>query len=90
MKDDIVNNIICNGVIDYEKLIRTRNELSVTGEELMEILVPKNKKVLMIYGNCQTLFYNQFVLKSLTIKNDYIILKIPPIQAIKLENMGGV
>lgn len=89
MTDEMLNNIVCNGVIDYEKLISVCNELSVAGGELLKSLIPNNKKVLMIYGNCHTLFYYQFCNRSPAIKNAYIILKIPPIQAIKLQNTVG-
>ena len=89
MTDEMLNNIVCNGVIDYEKLISVCNELSVAGGELLKSLIPNNKKVLMIYGNCHILFYYQFCNRSPAIKNAYIILKIPPIQAIKLQNTVG-
>lgn len=88
--DEAVKSIVFNGVIDYENLISVCNKLSVSAGELMRSLIPDNKKVLMIYGNCQTLFYYQFCNRSQIIKNAYIILKIPPVQAIKLEDGSGI
>lgn len=86
LMNEIADSILVDGVIDYEKLIDAGNKLSVTGGEVLESLIPNSKQLLAIYGNCHTLFYYPFCRRSSIIKRDYIILKIPPIQSIKLEN----